>query len=881
MSLAASTPARRRVFRWPFALLVVVLTGPRISAQQPPPPPKPPTKAPARDTMTTDERAQLREASRDARAIARRRLSGDSVTRRLRADSAMATAFGSPEARAILEKAREARVQQDSALTAYRATTTQRMSVSMGVRKVGLEKLLFRGDNVSQISWKRGVGVWVTPIGSRITVPMADRVDGDMAGAVSIPYYPGRETLWFPSSEFGVVKSDVDERDMIHPLARGAEYYYRYETGDSVDIRLEGGRVIKIRELRITARRPEFRLFVGSFWFDRDGGQLVRAAYRMAADLEIWDVAQSESKLDALESREARTVRDSITRARLPRELYVKDSLSYARLDSVRARNGNDDEVPAWVSGMFRPAKAKLDAISVEYGLYQGKFWLPRANSATASAQVGFMRVPFRIDEKFTYEEVNGDFTLAPLPPPRTRTVVRDSTVRDSTVVIREGSGDVSVSVGVGSPGRQPRTLGDSARADSVRLARMPENKRRQCATDSVWTRTETRYEGALRVAYSMPCDEKKLTNSPALPPAYTADEELFDTKSRDELLAALDLSLQPAFGPQMPTIRTGADLIRYNRVEGLSVGVLATQVLGAGYTATALGRIGHADLHANGELSLARSNGQRTVTGTIFHRLNAANPEWGGALTLGASLPAFLYARDEGYYYRSMGIELGEKREGRRGSLEYRLFLERQWTAGDTDVVNTFSLGRAFGDRRFRQNILSEPIAVTGVAGAWMRAFGNDPAGFRFTTTTRLEGGTGTFEYGRGSLEGSVTRPIGRFAAALTGSIGSSIGRVPVQRNWYMGGLRTVRGQIAGTQSGDAFWLTRAELGTRGGAFRPVGFFDIGWAGSRTAIGRTQPQRGAGVGLGLLDGLFRIDVSRGLYPFKRWRTDLYLEAPL
>ena len=535
---------------------------------------------------------------------------------------------------------------------------------------------------------------------------------------------------------------------------------------------------------------------------------------------------------------------------------------------------------------MFRPAKAKLDAISVEYGLYQGKFWLPRANSATASAQVGFMRVPFRIDEKFTYEDVNGDFTLPALPAATSRTATRDSSARDSSArdsrAASDNSVSVTISVGAGSPGKgKPRSATDSARADSARLARMPANKRRQCATDSVWTRTETRYEGALRVAYSMPCDEKKLTNSPALPPAYTADEELFDTKSRDELLAALDLSLQPAFAPQRPTLRTGADLIRYNRVEGLSVGVLATQVLGAGYTASGVGRIGHADLHANGELSLARSNGQRTVTGTIYHRLNAVNPEWGGALSLGPSLPALLYTRDEGFYYRSMGFELGEKREGRRGALEYRLFIEREWTAGDTNVMNTFSLGGAFGNRRFRQNILAEPSSVTGVSGAWSRAYGNDPAGFRLITTTRFEGGTGTFEYGRGSVEATVSRPLGRVAAALTGSVGSSVGRVPVQRNWYMGGLRSVRGQIAGTQSGDAFWLARGEMGTRSGAFRPVAFVDVGWAGSRTAIGRTQPQRGAGVGLGFLDGLFRVDVARGLYPFKRWRTDLYLEAPL
>jgi hypothetical protein len=249
--------------------------------------------------------------------------------------------------------------------------------------------------------------------------------------------------------------------------------------------------------------------------------------------------------------------------------------------------------------------------------------------------------------------------------------------------------------------------------------------------------------------------------------------------------------------------------------------------------------------------------------------------------MSFASSLPAFLYTRDEGFYYRSWGFQLGEQREQRRGALEYKLFVEREWTAGDTNVANTFSLGRVFGDRRFRQNITAEPSSVTGIAGSWLRAFGNDPNGFQLTSITRVEAGTGTFQYARGSFESTVTRPVGRFAAALTGAIGSSGGRVPVQRAWYVGGLRTVRGQVAGTQAGDAFWLGRAELGTRLRAFRPVGFFDMGWAGSRKTFGQTQPQRGAGFGLGFLDGLFRIDVSRGLYPNKQWRTDVYFGAPL
>ncbi|MCC6245411.1 MAG: hypothetical protein IT353_21395 [Gemmatimonadaceae bacterium] len=864
-----------------YGVLAVLLTASVGAAQSQP------KKAPPKDTLSTAEREQIREASRDARSIARRRVNPDSLTRRLRADSASGTAFASPEAKAILARAREARERQDSALTAYRATTTQRMSVGLGARKLGFEKLLFRGDNVAQISWKRGVGVWVNPIGSRMTVPMAERVDGDMVSAVSVPYFPGRETLWFPSSNFGVVKSDIDEREMIHPLARGAEYYYRYETGDSVNITLQGGRVIRVRELRIVARRPQYRLFVGSFWFDRDGGQLVRAAYRMAADLEIWDVAKEEAQIDELESRVSSVLRDSITRARLPRELYVKDSAERARLAKFQGQNP-DEDVPGWVSGLFRPARAKLDAITVEYGLYQGKFWLPRANSATASMEFGPMRVPFRIDEKFTYDDVNGDFSLAPLPPPRNSSASSDSARADDSTKTASPKptsepaepAQVQVSVGLGVGGS--RAADSSARRDSIRLARMPANKRRQCAQDSVWTRTETRYEGALRIAYAMPCDERKLTTSSALPPAYTADEDLFDVKSRDELLAALDLSLQPAWAPQRPTVRTGSDLLRFNRIEGLSVGLQARQVLGAGYTATAVGRIGYADLHANGELSLARSNGPRTVTATVYHRLNATNPEWSGALSFGSSLPAFLYSRDEGFYYRSFGAELGEKREQRRGALEYKVFIERQYTAGDTGVVNTWSLGRLLGDRRFRQNIIAEPLSVTGVSGAWSRAFGSNPNGFQLLSTTRFEGGTGTYEYARGSLEATLTRPVSSFAVGVTGSIGSSVGDVPRQRNWSLGGLRTVRGQIpGGAYEGDAYWLTRTEVGVRGGAFRPLVFFDAGWAGSREAFSKIQAQRGAGFGFGFLDGLFRVDIARGIYPNKQWRTDLYFGAPL
>ena len=50
--------------------------------------------------------------------------------------------------------------------------------------------------------------------------------------------------------------------------------------------------------------------------------------------------------------------------------------------------------------------------------------------------------------------------------------------------------------------------------------------------------------------------------------------------------------------------------------------------------------------------------------------------------------------------------------------------------------------------------------------------------------------------------------------------------------------------------------------------------------AGDRTKlrdVGR--PMSGVGAGVSFLDGLFRFDVARGLYPRKQFRVDLYLES--
>lgn len=709
----------------------------------------------------------------------------------------LASAFRSPAARTLLERARAARLEQDSTLVSYDARSVSRISAGMSLKRLGRDRLLFRHENASRVRWSRDHGAWVDVTGRRTAVPGIPQAkaelggDDDIGGHAAIPYYPGRDALWVGSGN-GVVKREVNEDEIVHPLAEGAEAYYRYSTGDAMSFRLPDGSEVRIVELIVAAREPRWNLIVGSFWFDASTAQLVRAAYRMSVPMDIVEVAERED-------------------------------------------GEEDGGIPRWL----QPMTANIRGITIEYGLHRGRWWLPRIQVAEGEAQVSFMRVPFRVEESFRYASVNGTDTLPAFPS----LASADSAPPDSMV------------------------------SDSVR------HRRRSVDMGDAVVLEERRHDGALRVVTRTPKDTAALARSPDLPSSiYDSGEELFGQADVDVLMKELDLGLQAGWSPQRPSLHYGLErgLLRYNRVEGLSAGIAADQTLGKGYAWSALARIGTADWEPNGELALGRSDGSRTLGAGVYRRLAVA-ADRGDPLGLGASLNALLFARDEGLYYRTGGAELTYARE-RGARLSARLFAERQ---GSAHVETQLSLAKALNDVRFRENIDAERATEYGAAAALRTTHGLDPRGFRLLSDLRLEGGTGTFDYARGSVDATISHGLPwMLEGALTMAGGLSGGRVPAQRLWYLGGSQTVRGHPIASAAGDAFWLGRAELGKTLTGVRPAIFYDAGWAGDRDAWRHPgQPLSGAGVGASVMDGMIRFDVSKGVRPNRGWRTDLYLEA--
>ena len=844
-------------------------------------------------------------------------------------------AFADSATRSLFLLARRARVAQDSALRGYDARTQARITVNLGTSMLTRNRMLFRTENVSNVKWRRGQGMWIEPLASRTTVPMSKNVNvsGVAASLIPVPYFPGREQLWMPGGDQGIVRADVDETEgFVHPLATGSEAYYRYQIGDSLRIRLPNGDGITLRELKVIARRPEWRSFVGSFWFDAGSGALVRAAYRLSAPVEIWNEAMADLQREVADAK-----RDTTPEGR------------------KRAKAAEKDAPPAWIRGIINPMRFDISLVTIEYALYEGRFWLPRVNRAEGLSQAMFMRIPIKVEESYKYDDVDGTAPLPPLPvlsearrmaasmqvcapacedvetddvtdgritrqrrlqltdsllrsagmtpalvadttplAARTRFVgdslfrnYRDSivkSIRDARYVVRDSllraaGRTVPALTDSTRDARRTRRYGDSLYRATTRAERRKVRDAECAASGGTYTRMETRYEGALRYGVRLPCDSTALATSKELPESpYDANESVFSQRDAEALASSLGLGLQAAFGPQPLQYDVGINQQRYNRVEGFSFGGQVTWPLGAGYTASGIARIGIADWQPNAELRLARSNGRTSLQGAVYRRLAYTN-DFGNPLSLGSSLATLLYGRDEGFYFRTLGGEVTWVKQRANGQLTWRAFGERH---DDARKHWNFNVANAFSDNReMPDNIVAQSGTIGGGAVQWQSTNGLDPRGWQVATDVRAEAAGGSFKYARSLAEVTISRPLfWKFSFGQTASAGTATDSVPLQRQFYMGGLRTVRGQIAGTQIGDTYWLSRSELGFGSAATKRTVFLDLGWAGRRGNFSTPgRPLAGWGFGTSFVDGLIRTDLSRGIYPRKGTRFDISLGA--
>jgi hypothetical protein len=713
-------------------------------------------------------------------------------------------AYLDPEARTLLDLVRQHRASAEDAITAYRTLARERISV--GLRVLGRERLLYRREVASRVDWTRGAPARITVVGAREAVPIVYhgvRVPEDLDAEVGdLAFDPGDERLLVGLDQNDVVRS---------PLLPGSEADYRFSTGDTTTIQLPSGRLIRLIELRAQPRRAAFELISGSFWVDPASGAVAEAVYRPSQPLDVEQQAKRDSSSD----------------------------------DDLK-------DVP----GMLKPITIDVRYVTIEYGLWDLRWWLPRLLALHADASFGrFLRVPVTFERSYSGYRISADTTAgapaagadrAAAMPPDTETIT------DSLAA----------------------TWGDLARTGWKEECRHRAGLR--CTCD----RGRCHY-----FAVTIGADSAALVSSPELPPSiFEAGQTLMTASDVEQIASVVKRLPQPPWQAEPPRLHWGPQapgLLRYNRVEGLSVGVRADVNLSRAQLDGTL-RLGTADLVPEAEIGLTHTGASRTLRLAAYRRLDAVSDDE-RPFSLGSSLQALLLGIDDGEYYRAAGLELDSRPVASLGTgvtLDWRLFAENQSTA---PASTNFSLRHLTQTSYvFPPDIQADPANLVGAAVDARLDRGLDADGGRWGARLRLEAAAGTFDYLRPALQLHTTFPLpGPLLLGLESEAGTSLSALPRQRFWYLGGPGTLRGYPGGAASGPAFWRTRAELATSFPAARLALFSDAGWAGPKAGFTRGRPLVSAGIGASFLDGTIRIDLARALRPPTAWRLYLYLNGLL
>jgi len=706
----------------------------------------------------------------------------------------------------LVREVRAARDRNERLVTAYTAIAKQRMGV--GIRALSRDRMLYRSEIAARISWKRDAPSSVEVIGAREGVPIAlqgDQIPEDLDDGL-------RDLVMNPAQDYLRILGS-DEDGFIYPLRARGEADYRFALGDTTTIRLPSGQEFRLVALKVIPRRAEWQLISGTFWYDIASYGLVQAVFRPARPFEFQRDVDPEDR----------------------------------------------DDVPAFVN-----PTGDIKFVTIEYGLYEARWWMPRYMAVDAVGNMGsWLGVPFKMERVYEDYEVEGG-----TPPDPNSSFRPAGTIRE-----RERDPEITDSV---ERRRQADSLGVAIRECIEQVnARQDELDRREArrARARCW-----RGERDSNLVIVVPDDTLSLLTSPELGEPILAMGNLI---SEDEIRGLADaigkLPVRQWARPSVQLPRGAGALLqhaRYNRIEALSLGLSGGVDVGR-LSLRGLGRIGLADRVPNGELTLIRPGIDGQVTLGAYRRLAAANPEVQPFGPINSFL-GLVAQRDDGEYYRTLGVEL-KAQNTNSGWWSGRVWFQRERPA---EVETNASLPRLFSDDNlFRPNIRADSADQVGVSVTFRgnRTFSR---GVTIGGELTVEAATGDYDLRRGSATVRlVITPEGPLAGGVTASAGTSTGTLPVQGRFYLGGANSLRGYSGGVAAGSAYWLGRAEIGNSFPAARVTLFTDVGWAGPRADFGSGRALIGAGVGASFLDGLLRFDLARGLRTPTGWRLEFYVDG--
>ncbi len=734
-------------------------------------------------------------------------------------------AFLDPVARELFTIAFDGWSELGENIERYTARIDQRMAV--GLRTRGRDRAIYHNETAVRAFWGRDRLPIVQLLGARSRYPGR----GIVMRAANLgwleelpfdgPFAPGRDQLFVGSGEGAGYFIPADDDYLTHPLGQGADTLYRFRSRDTTTISFpDGSRLAAVRLDVIPRASAPYRIS-GTLWIDPASGALVRGVYRVSRRLDM-----------------AREFPEDIGK-----------TIQY-RL----------------VPGFLKPLTVDVQVVAVDYSLLDFDMWLPRTVRFEGQVAAGVLKIPISIDYAYRIESV---------------------TRRDET----------AAAGGEERPGGE--TLEEvrfETKADEVAFIARLLSEEGEVSYRPISDEEFDPEQQAIPLRWIAPVDPGVLEDSPHLPPPIWENAPGFLSDSDvDEYMRLLaDIPAAPVRGVDLDFNLGWArpNLLRYNRVEGPAVGGRFEWAMHGSYSLGTAVFFGFADRRAKVRLDVERSTVLRRLKLGAYHELRATDFE-SGYLGIGNSLGAFLFGRDNGEYFFATGTDLTWRPAAiARQSFSLRAYAERHGPAESNAGFALLRIGdEAWG---FRPNLAAEEVEEVGcelrLSPRWGRDSERAVGGIDFFGRTAAwwqAGDEARESYGQASatlmatlsLRGSGWR---RSRIAVEAAGGHTWGRAPIQRSWFLGGPGSLRGYPASELAGLSFLTGRIELAA---TFEGLGgslFGDAGWAGPADDFNSGDILFGIGAGVSILDGVVRIDLSRGLEePGRGIRIEAHVDAIL
>jgi hypothetical protein len=705
------------------------------------------------------------------------------------------TTYADRATQQLVARAMARHVEQDSTVRDYTAKLRYRVSFGFARRKWGDPLPVAVEEQDATISWQLPNDLRVDMLGRR----SASQLQGiDLASTFSHPWFVPR-TLGDSLRIFGA--NQTPSRAAPHPLARGADRFYRYAAGDSVSI-TSSARRITIQSVTITPKYADGAYVAGRLWLDISTGDVVRFTFRFVGT-QLW-----------VDTNDVHNVKDSATAVRVSR--FISQIL-------------------------------ELDA-DLEFALQDNVHWMPYRQMIAGKVSVPFgidFAVPFEAKTTFDDYTVNSG----------TKVVFDAAFPRDTNA--RGRNGGRLIAGGRGRPPAPPRTQADSARRRLDSLGRTDTNAFRSRFRN----RTGYLPGGGRYEIHRPPLDSMR--QYAGWGDSLVLQENAGDRRRLQQAMSEL-AHITEALPPEMtgrPRVGLAwekvSDILRYNRVEGttLSVGARVPAPVSFADIYGTL-RFGFADQRVMARVAAVRdAPGGRLIVAGMRDLVDIDVFTQG--LTFGNSLRGIFTGHDDGAYLLAQGGRLSFETSSGAGT-------ELMISARAEDERSVTSAARAFFPRIAGSDgyFPATTVVRDGFAsGAGLRLEHTSfSTRWMFDGEGLVVGGQGA---GRLAAELRFQQLAGGWATVrVKGGLALGVDSVP-QLALRVGGLNTVRGYDFGMEQGDALWAAQLDVSRPSrSAVKMVAFIDAGQAGFRTNFGASRVLSGAGVGISVLGGFIRAELS-------------------